>query len=57
MLPEVKLMKINQGIFEQGEGPTGYSPDYTQKFTTGYGWRKKTYYRFYKDEGTRGVER
>ena len=38
------------GYFEQGEGPTGYSPDYTQKFTTGYGWRKKTYYRFYKDE-------
>lgn len=29
------------GYFEQGEGPTGYSPDYTQKFTTGYGWRKK----------------
>ena len=38
------------GYFEQGKGPTGYSPDYTQKFTTGYGWKKKTYYRFYKDE-------
>ena len=38
------------GFFEYGKGPTGYSPDYTKSFTTGRGWWKKTYYRYYKDE-------
>ena len=38
------------GYFEIGKGPDGYSPDHTQRFTTGWNWNKTTYYRFYKDE-------